>query len=342
MFAGFLPASASAGNMTANQLWSNLTGRYVIAVPGASTADDVQLETWASQGHPDQFWRFDYTNFGYQQIVNVNSGKCVGVRGGSTTQGAPIVQFTCNGRDDQLWARAGIDGSFSYETFINLNSGMCIGIAGNSTSQGAKLVQWPCDGNSDKQWIPDSAPWPEGDNMGHNWYACIGPNPDECSQGSDTDPINVIFNDPNRDALGDITTDLEAEGLSQTACYNPQVQYDPFSLGLTHPPDAVLATDVSNGGCGADGSVRDHVRIWISSDRHTAFMAASTEKTTCFIGCNHSVVSFTDGRNILINDEDVRLTGRTNFVSNEVMQYPASSLSGVSFDGWIGVFNIGA
>lgn len=71
-------------------------------------------------------------------------------------------------------------------------------------------------------------------------------------------------------------------------------------------------------------------------------MAASTEKTSCFITCNHSLVSFNDGRNTLINDEDIRLTGRTNFISNEVAQYPASSLSGVNFDGWIGVFNIGA
>jgi hypothetical protein len=343
VLAGWTPGLAFAGNVTANQLWSNLTGIYVIAVPGASTADGVQLETFASEGHPDQFWRFDYTNFSNpQQIVNVNSGKCMGVQGGSKSQGAPVVQSTCNGHLDQEWTLGGTDGAFSYDTLHNVNSGMCVGIAGNNPGEEAKLVQWPCDGNADKEWIPDSAPWPSGDDMGHHWYACVGGNPGECTQGSDSDPINVVFNDPNRNALSDIETDLEAEGWGLTDCFNPQVQYDPFAVGITHPPDAVLATDISNLGCGPDGGVRDHVRIWISSDGHTAFMAASTEQTHCFIGCSHSVVSYTDGRNELINDEDARLTGRTNFVSNEVKQYPAASLGGVSFDGWIGVFNIGA
>lgn len=337
-----IPHAAYSGTITANQIWSNFTGRYVIAVPGASTSNGVQLETFASQGHPDQFWRFDYTNYGPQQIINVNSNKCMGVNGGSLGQGAEIVQWTCDGSLNQEWSLGGTDGSFSYDTLVNANSNLCVAIAGNNPGQGGKLVQWACDGNGDKRWIPDSAPWPSGDDMGNHWYACIGGNPGECTSGSDTDPINVLFNDPNRNALSDITSDLEAEGWAPTTCYNPQVQYDPYIYGITHPPDAVLATDVSNGSCGASGGIRDHVRIWISSDGHTAFMAASTEKISCSITCNHSVASFNDGRDQLINDEDTRLHGRINFISNEVSEYPASSLSGVSFDGWIGVFNIGA
>jgi Ricin-type beta-trefoil lectin domain len=335
-----VPDTALAGNITANQIWSNLTGKYVIAVPGASTSNGVQLETYASQGHPDQFWRFDYTQYGYQQIINVNSGKCMGVSGGSLSAGATIVQWTCDGSLNQYWRLGGPDGAYAYDTLINDNSGMCVGISGNSTSEGAKLVQWACDGNYDKQWIPDSAPWPYGDQSGHPWYACYltryGCN--------DTDPINVLFNDPNRQALGDITSDLEAKGWGTTSCYDANVKYN--NGGGLASPNAVLATDVSNGGCGACGSTRDHVRIWISPDGHTAFMAASIEQTNCVGGIftGHSLVSFNDGRNRLINDEDNRLTGRTYFISNEVMQYPASSFSGsgVSFDGWIGVFDIGA
>ena len=345
-----VPDLALAGNITANQIWSNMTGIYVIGVPGSSTSDGVQLVTWGSNGHSDQFWRFDYTNYGNQQIINVNSGKCMGVAGGSTSAGAAIVQWTCNGHPDQYWSLGGTDGAYAYDTLINENSGMCVGIGGNSTSQGAKLVQWPCDGNVDKEWVPDSAPWPNGDDTGYSnhWYACLSSySPPRCDNGSDTDPINVVFNDPNRNALSDITSDLEAKGWGSVGnCYNSNVSFDPSS-GVTDlfGPSAVLATDVSNNGCGAIGGTRDHVRIWISPDGHTAFMAASTEKTTsnCILGlCNHTVVSYTDGRNRLINDEDSRLTGRTNFVSSEVQQYPASSLSGVGFDGWIGVFNIGA
>jgi hypothetical protein len=51
---------------------------------------------------------------------------------------------------------------------------------------------------------------------------------------------------------------------------------------------------------------------------------------------------FNDGRNRLMSDENSRLPGRVNFISNEGMQYPAGSLQNVSYDGWLGMFNIGA
>jgi hypothetical protein len=344
--AGFIvaPGVARASNITANQIWSDLTGQYVIGVTGGSTSDGAQLETYTSEGHPDQFWRFDYTNYGYQQIVNVNSGKCMGVSGASTTRGANVIQWTCNGNPDQEWALGGTDSVNAYDTLVNENSGMCIGISGNYTGQGGQLVQWTCDGNADKQWIPDSAPWPGGDDNGSNWRACllyasIG----VCPANSDTDPINVVFNDPRGNALNDITGDLEAEGWASTSCYNPLVSFD--AGGGLQPPSAVLATNVANNGCGPIGGTRDHVRMWASPDGHTVFMAASLEMTTSTcVGslCNHQLVSFNEGRNELIADENKRLPGRTNFISNLEVEYTATSLQSVDFDGWIGLFNIGA
>ncbi len=328
--AGAIPHVAYAGNITSNQIWTNLTGLYVIGVPGGSTTGGVQLITWGSNGHADQFWRFDYTNYGYQTIVNVNSGQCMAVNGASQSLGAAIIQWPCNGHPDQNWRLGGTDGAYAYDTLVNANSSLCVGIAGNSTSQGAKLVQWTCDGNGDKQWIPDSALWPP-----EGWLACsVNVLTDTCT--SYTDPINVVFNDPNRDALGDISNDLAAMGWSATSCFNPLVRFD-AGRGQLYTPDNVMATDVSNNGCGS--GTRDHVRMWASPDDHTVFMAASNEVPGC---SGHCVTSFNDGRNRLINDEDNRLTGRTNFISNEVHQYAAGSLQNVSYDGWMGVFNIGA
>jgi hypothetical protein len=35
--------------------------------------------------------------------VNRNSGKCMGVTGGSAQNGAAVVQWDCNGHPDQRW-----------------------------------------------------------------------------------------------------------------------------------------------------------------------------------------------------------------------------------------------
>jgi hypothetical protein len=37
-------------------------------------------------------------------IVNMHSGKCMGVTGGSLQNGAAVVQWDCNGHEDQRWS----------------------------------------------------------------------------------------------------------------------------------------------------------------------------------------------------------------------------------------------
>ncbi|MFF1301879.1 RICIN domain-containing protein [Streptomyces sp. NPDC058307] len=65
-------------------------------------------------------------------MVNVNSGKCLEIPGGSTADGATADQWTCEGGTHQLWRkRAAIGG---YVTSTNVNSGLCLQVAGASTS----------------------------------------------------------------------------------------------------------------------------------------------------------------------------------------------------------------
>jgi hypothetical protein len=53
-----------------------------------------QTFTWRSAGD------------GYSNLVNLNSGKCLNVVGGSTAAGAALEQRTCGSATSMQWSRA--------------------------------------------------------------------------------------------------------------------------------------------------------------------------------------------------------------------------------------------
>lgn len=85
----------------------------------------------------------------YYNLVNYESGKCMSVAGGgSTANGAKIVQWTCNDKGEQLWYRVG-------DQLKNRESGKCLSAPGGGSSEnGAQLVQWTCNGSSEQKWNP--------------------------------------------------------------------------------------------------------------------------------------------------------------------------------------------
>lgn len=80
-----------------------------MGVQGSSTAYGASVVQWACNGHDDQLWRWvwtgNFTRDGWPiwNIVDDNSGLCLGISGGSLTAGALAVQWTCNGNADQSW-----------------------------------------------------------------------------------------------------------------------------------------------------------------------------------------------------------------------------------------------
>lgn len=86
------------------------------------------------------------------QLVNVNSGKCLEIPGGSTAEGATADQWTCDGGTHQLWTRTSVIGG--YVTFTNVHSGKCLQVAGASTANGAALNQSTCNTGTNQQWLP--------------------------------------------------------------------------------------------------------------------------------------------------------------------------------------------
>jgi endoglucanase len=83
-------------------------------------------------------------------IANRNSGKCVDVVGGSTADGAEIIQYTCHGGANQQWQLQ--DAGGGYYRIVSQASGKCLDVDGASTADNARIIQWACNGGANQQW----------------------------------------------------------------------------------------------------------------------------------------------------------------------------------------------
>ncbi|MFJ8625022.1 alpha-L-fucosidase [Kitasatospora sp. NPDC093550] len=86
---------------------------------------------------------------GTVRLVNRNSGKVLDVSGGSTSDGALVVQSTWNAGTSQQWKLLpDSDGSYR---LANVRSGKVLDSPGNS-AQGANLDQWTGDSGDNQSW----------------------------------------------------------------------------------------------------------------------------------------------------------------------------------------------
>ncbi|NUR29065.1 MAG: family 43 glycosylhydrolase [Catenulispora sp.] len=78
-------------------------------VPNRSTTAGTQLVQWTCNGGTNQQWALDpvgsYTSAGNTsyELTNLNSGLVADVSGGSTAQGAQVIQWATNGQANQTW-----------------------------------------------------------------------------------------------------------------------------------------------------------------------------------------------------------------------------------------------
>lgn len=86
----------------------------------------------------------------YYKLVNVNSGKNLGVLGADLLDGQNSVQWTGNGSADQLWHVTDLGNG--YDALLDKNSGRALGVWQASTASGANAVQWVQNGSKDQQW----------------------------------------------------------------------------------------------------------------------------------------------------------------------------------------------
>jgi microsomal dipeptidase-like Zn-dependent dipeptidase len=87
-----------------------------------------------------------------QEITVYHSGRCLDVQGGSTSDGAAVLQWPCHGGINQKWH---LRPSGPAWEVVSANSGKCLDVQGGSTAAGANVVQWSCNGGTNQKWMAE-------------------------------------------------------------------------------------------------------------------------------------------------------------------------------------------
>ncbi|MFE7129525.1 RICIN domain-containing protein [Streptomyces sp. NPDC057638] len=111
--------------------------------------------------------------------VNASSGKCLEIRGDTTSNGDLASQWDCNKSATQYWtsSRPGIE-----TTFTNANSRLCLEVRADAVHNGANANQWQCNGSATQRWHQKAAP-------GGGWNL-INANSGKCLQINNGDTAN--------------------------------------------------------------------------------------------------------------------------------------------------------
>lgn len=135
-------------NLGASQLiWLPLTIRGTTVNLGQypSWSLDATAGTWTpNSGVP--------TN-GVHTLTNNNSNMRMDVSGGSSSNGAKVIQWQSTTADNQKWTLNRV--ADNVYTLVSLKSGLCLDVPGQSTATGVQLQQWTCNGGANQQWAAD-------------------------------------------------------------------------------------------------------------------------------------------------------------------------------------------
>lgn len=66
--------------------------------------DGTNLQIWDFIDHDSEKWTVTPAGDGFFKLTAVHSGKLADVNGGSTADGATIIQWPSNGGDNQQWS----------------------------------------------------------------------------------------------------------------------------------------------------------------------------------------------------------------------------------------------
>lgn len=92
---------------------------------------------------------------GTYQLQNVSSGLALNVSGGSTSDGAAVIQWPWgSGSANAEWTFNSSGCQNGYYQIVNVNSGLDAVVQGASTSEGAPIIQWSFGSAGNDQWQP--------------------------------------------------------------------------------------------------------------------------------------------------------------------------------------------
>ncbi len=141
---GFHLVAAHSGKVAAVAGGSVADGAVVVqAMP-----DSLNSQGWVALPFPTP------AEFGPAAIlVNLNSNKVLAVAGGSTANGATVIQEPWTGSPSQVWfLYAGGPFGPTHAIFLNANSAKVMDVAGASTADGASIIQWDYHGGANQAW----------------------------------------------------------------------------------------------------------------------------------------------------------------------------------------------
>jgi hypothetical protein len=144
MGAVYWPGVRTGDNYAIQQLNGTGTG-LTVSTTNTSGLSRIKYAWGVGAGGTDSF----YTG-AYYRFLNVNSGQALDVNGGSTVNGAGIIQWPQNGGNNQQWVIAANGGG--YYKVTNRNSGQSLDVNMSSTANGAGIIQWPWNGGNNQQW----------------------------------------------------------------------------------------------------------------------------------------------------------------------------------------------
>ncbi|NMM94993.1 RICIN domain-containing protein [Bifidobacterium oedipodis] len=144
---------ASAVNVPTNKqvrLASAKDTKYVIDVPGASTANFTALNLYQSNGSVAQRFVFTKVGNGLYEIQNVNSGKNIDVYNGRTVSGAVVQQYQDNDTQAQRWLVR--DAGNGNVTLLNSKSNKALDVQYGTMGNGTPLWIYDSNGSEAQQW----------------------------------------------------------------------------------------------------------------------------------------------------------------------------------------------
>jgi hypothetical protein len=97
---------------------------------------------------------------GHARLVNVNSGKCLGISAAGQAQGTFAVQWTCQGglgSDQHMFIQQVASGS-PWHTIRPQHTNQCLAVSAASTAAGTSLIQWRCAGGTEQQFAFQETP----------------------------------------------------------------------------------------------------------------------------------------------------------------------------------------
>jgi hypothetical protein len=123
---------------------------YCLSSGGVS---DSTATVFACISSSNQHWHRGNSHGNYQQIIN-GDGQCLGVSSGSTSAGAHLVVWKCNGNDDQYWYME-FPHIFNIPFFRNQRSQLVMQIACDCSTNSSVVEQEPYAGdgtNNNQYW----------------------------------------------------------------------------------------------------------------------------------------------------------------------------------------------